>query len=146
MNKETEAAKGKSHIWIYIILILAIAIIGSIIYRNHIESNATGVQKNEQPAPVAEAAIQEAEPCTTAEPEIVCDDNYDKGVEAFKMEEGDEAIDYFTLSGSAESHYMLGLIYENGCGTIAPNPLLARDNYKKAAEMGNTDAQAKLNR
>ena len=72
MNKETEAAKGKSPIWIYIILILAIAIIGSIIYRSHIESNATGVQKNEQPAPVAEAAIQEAEPCTTAEPEIVC--------------------------------------------------------------------------
>jgi TPR repeat protein len=39
---------------------------------------------------------------------------------------------------------MLGVIYEQGCGTIGKNPMLARKNFKKAAEMGSETAKTKL--
>ena len=39
---------------------------------------------------------------------------------------------------------MLGFIYENGCGTVGSNGMMARKNFKKAAEMGHEEAKSKL--
>jgi TPR repeat protein len=39
---------------------------------------------------------------------------------------------------------MLGIIYEQGCGTVAKNAMKARQYFKKAAGMGHAEAKAKL--
>jgi TPR repeat protein len=39
---------------------------------------------------------------------------------------------------------MLGVIYENGCGNVSKNAMMARKNFKKAAELGSAEAKAKL--
>ncbi len=91
--------------------------------------------------------VEEVKPAVTevkAVEEKKSDPNYEKGVKAFDNDNGRDAIKYLTRSGSADAYYMLGVIYEQGCGTIAKNPMKARQNYKKAAEMGNTDAKNKL--
>lgn len=38
------------------------------------------------------------------------------GMTAFDNGKGLDAVRLFKKSGSAKSYYMLGLIYENGCG------------------------------
>lgn len=72
------------------------------------------------------------------------DSNYEKGMKAYQSKEGLEAIKYFKSSGSAESNYMLGVIYEQGCGNVAANAMMARKYFKTAAKMGNEAAKAKL--
>ena len=44
----------------------------------------------------------------------------------------------------ADAYYMLGVIYEQGCGSVGKNAMMARKNFKKAAELGNAQAKAKL--
>jgi TPR repeat protein len=39
---------------------------------------------------------------------------------------------------------MIGVIYENGCGNVAKNAMMARQNFKKAAQMGSEEAKARL--
>ena len=63
---------------------------------------------------------------------------------AYEKGEGLEAIEHFTSSGSADSYYMLGVIYEQGCGSVGKNALKARQNFKKAADLGSAKAKAKL--
>ena len=63
---------------------------------------------------------------------------------AFDNGKGLDAVRLFKKSGSAKSYYMLGLIYENGCGTVGSNGMMARKNFKKAADMEHKDAKAKL--
>ena len=72
------------------------------------------------------------------------DADYDAGMEAYEKGKGLDAIRLFKKSGSAKSYYMLGLIYENGCGTVGSNGMMARKNFKKAAEMGHEEAKSKL--
>ncbi len=76
--------------------------------------------------------------------EKVSDSNYENGMKAFKSKDGLEAIKYFKSSGSAESNYMLGVIYEQGCGNVAANAMMARKYFKTAAKMGSEAAKAKL--
>lgn len=72
------------------------------------------------------------------------DANYDAGMKAYDAGEGLEAINRFSKSGSAKSYYMIGIIYESGCGNVGPNDLMARKNFKKAAKLGSAEAKAKL--
>lgn len=90
------------------------------------------------------AEKQEVKPIEKpVEPQKV-DADYDAGMKAYEAKDGLKAIKHFKSSGSAESLYMLGIIYEKGCGRVPKNPLMARQNFKKAAEMGHEDAKAKL--
>ncbi len=72
------------------------------------------------------------------------DKNYEAGMIAYKAGKGQDAIKSFNASGSAESNYMLGMIYKNGCGTIGKNEMMARKFFKKAASMGHEGAKAEL--
>lgn len=76
--------------------------------------------------------------------ETKTDADYDAGMKAYNSGDGLEAISCFNRSGSAKAHYMLGVIYENGCGNVGKNAMMARKNYKKAAKMGSAEAQSKL--
>jgi TPR repeat protein len=72
------------------------------------------------------------------------DANYDAGMKADEAGNCLDAISAFKKSGSAKSYYMLGLIYENGCGNVGKNAMMARKNFKTAAQMGSEEAKAKL--
>lgn len=85
------------------------------------------------------AKLQEAE----AKP-VVKDEDYENGMKAYQAADGAKALDYFKKSGSAESLYMIGVIYEKGCGSIGKNDLMARQNFKKAAAKGSEQAKSKL--
>lgn len=88
---------------------------------------------NEQPKKAEQTVVKE-----------VKDANYDAGMKAYEAKNGLEAINAFKSSGSAEAYYMLGVIYENGCGNVGKNAMMARKNFKKAAQMGSEKAKAKL--
>ena len=90
---------------------------------------------------VANAQPKKAEQTVVKE---VKDANYDAGMKAYEAKNGLEAINAFKSSGSAEAYYMLGVIYENGCGNVGKNAMMARKNFKKAAQMGSEKAKAKL--
>lgn len=94
---------------------------------------ATTVKKEQQPVKAEQQPVVEKK-----------DADYDAGMEAYEKGKGLDAIRLFKKSGSAKSYYMLGLLYENGCGTVASNGMMARKNFKKAAEMGSEEAKAKL--
>ena len=93
----------------------------------------TSVKKEEQPVKAEQQPVVEKK-----------DADYDAGKIAYDEGKGLDAVRLFKKSGSAKSYYMLGLIYENGCGTVASNGMMARKNFKKAADMGNKEAKAKL--
>ena len=95
-------------------------------------------------APKASRSIPVSPKTPTPAAEKVVDSNYEKGMKAYQSKEGLEAIQYFKSSGSAESNYMLGVIYEQGCGNVATNAMMARKYYKAAAKMGSEAAKAKL--
>ena len=75
---------------------------------------------------------------------VVIDNNYEDGMKAYEANNGVEAIKKFKASGSAQSQYMIGVIYENGCGTISKNAMKARQAFKEAAKLGSEEAKAKL--
>ena len=83
--------------------------------------------------------VQKAQPATPK-----TDADYEAGMAAYKDGEGLEAIKKFNASGSAQANYMLGVIYEKGCGNVAANAMMARKYYKKAAQQGSEEAKAKL--
>lgn len=92
-------------------------------------------------APKAQPA-KPVQPAKVAEPKR--DVNYEAGMEAYNKGEGLEAISKFKASGSAKANYMLGVIYENGCGNVAANAMMARKYFKTAAGQGSEEAKAKL--
>lgn len=100
------------------------------------------------PVPVTQqkpAAIQQkAEAAPAAAPAPNKDPLYDAGMKAYEEGNGLEAVKKFKASGSAEAYYMLGVIYESGCGGIGKNAMQARQNFKKAANMGHAAAKSKL--
>ena len=86
-----------------------------------------------------------AAPAMPAKPAAPATDaNYDEGLKAFKAGEGLKAIECFKKSGTAQANYMLGVIYENGCGNVGSNAMMARKYFKKAAAQGSAEAKAKL--
>ena len=72
------------------------------------------------------------------------DQHYSKGMQAYNANEGLEAVSLFKKSGTAQAYYMLGVIYESGCGNVGANPMMARKYFKKAAAMGSEEAKGKL--
>ncbi len=103
------------------------------------EPKATPVEQKTAPAEAKPVEKQ-----TSVQPVAKKDTNYDNGVAAYDKGDGLKALEYFKKSGSAQSYYMIGVIYETGCGTVGSNAMMARKNFKKAAEMGSAEAKAKL--
>ncbi len=94
--------------------------------------------------PKAQEAVQTAKPAPVKAVTVAKDNNYEDGMKAYEANNGVEAIKKFKASGSAKSQYMIGVIYENGCGTIAKNAMKARQAFKEAAKLGSEEAKAKL--
>ena len=94
------------------------------------------------PAPAVKPAAKAAQTAQPATPKT--DTNYEAGMAAYNDGDGLEAIKKFNASGSAQANYMLGVIYEKGCGNVAANAMMARKYYKKAAQQGSEEAKAKL--
>ena len=112
-------------------------------------SSDTESSAADRPSISTEAAPEANEPAATkkqtkAPVEKATDSNYEKGMKAYKSGDALEAIKCFKSSGSAESNYMLGVIYEQGCGNVAANTMMARKYFKAAAKMGSEAAKAKL--
>ena len=103
-------------------------------------------QTAQQPATSAAPVDKsESKPAQTAKPDAPKSDaNYDAGMAAYKAGDGLGAISKFKASGSAQANYMLGMIYEKGCGNVAANAMMARKYYKEAAKLGSEEAKAKL--
>ena len=97
--------------------------------------------KQELEPPVVSEQPSKSEPVVV---EVKKDANYDAGMKAYEAGNGLEAINAFKSSGSAKAYYMLGVIYEQGCGNVGKNAMMARKNFKKAAQMGSEEAKAKL--
>lgn len=95
------------------------------------------------PAPAAKPAEKPAEAPAPVQ-EVKTDANYEAGMAAYSAGKCLDAINAFNKSGTADAYYMIGLIYEEGCGTVGKNAMLARKNFKKAAQMGSAAAKAKL--
>ncbi len=114
-----------------------------------VEKKAEAPQKKAQPVaqPVRTQPAQ-TKPATQVEsPALVVkkvDANYEAGIAAYKSGNGLEAVKAFTKSASAEAYYMLGMIYKNGCGSVAKNEMMARKHFKKAASMGHKEAKSQL--
>lgn len=105
---------------------------------------AQPVQQAAQPAPVKQAEVQPVK-VPEATPVVKKNDvNYDLGMKAYETGNGLEAVKKFKASGSADSYYMLGVIYESGCGSVGKNAMMARQNFKKAADMGHAEAKERL--
>ena len=94
--------------------------------------------------PKAQETVQTTKPAPVKAETVVKDNNYEDGMKAYEANNGVEAIKKFKASGSAQSKYMIGIIYENGCGTIAKNAMKARQAFKEAAKLGSEEAKAKL--
>ena len=112
------------------------------------EPVATDTNVKSEPQKV-ESAPQTTEPASQTqsaeETQVEAPDaDYDAGMKAYNEGNSLDAVKKFKASGSAKSYYMLGVIYEKGCGGVAKNPMMARQNFKKAAQMGSTEAKAKL--
>ncbi len=96
-----------------------------------------------QPAPSAPAA--QPAPASAPKPAAPAKDaDFEAGMAAYNSGKGPEAVNAFTKSGSAESHYMLGVIYKDGCGSVGKNEMKAHKSFKKAASMGHEGAKAQL--
>lgn len=102
------------------------------------------VQTDIPPAtPPKEEVAKKEEPAPPAETDVA-DESYDAGMVAYEAKNGAEALECFSKSGSAKSYYMIGVIYENGCGGVGQNKILAMQNFKKAASLGYEKANIKL--
>ena len=164
--------QGGSRMWVIIAVLVAVVAVGYVLIGGGAEPAEAPVTKSEAVAPVVESKpavaeekkaepakkVDEAAPAKPAvtpavapapvvkeEPAPVKKDaDYEAGMEAYKAGNGLEALNKFKASGSADSYYMIGVIYESGCGTVGKNAMMARQNFKKAAGMGSAKAKAKL--
>lgn len=99
---------------------------------------ATEKQKevHKEPAPAEKTPVKPAS--------VDVDQKYMDGMKAYENKDALKAISLFKASGSADANYMLGIIYESGCGSVSPNAMMARKYFKAAAEMGHDKAKTKL--
>lgn len=151
--------------WIFIALLILVAGVAYLFMGGDKESEQPqpSVQQVEQPATTQPASKSASKPATKssqpvqqtpaaveqsttapAQPTVKKDTSYEAGMKAYEAGNGLDAISAFQKSGSAKAYYMIGVIYENGCGTVGKNAMLARKNFKKAAQMGSSEAKAKL--
>lgn len=147
---------GGASMWAFIVFL--IVVVGAAYFLmsggDEAEKSAESVQQVEQSAEsqpasqpvqqVRQTPATEKQADEPVQPAVKRDTNYEAGMKAYDAGNGLEAISAFKKSGSAKAYYMLGVIYENGCGNVDKNPMLARKNFKKAADMGNAEAKAKL--
>lgn len=118
----------------------------------------------EQPAPAEQAAPVKAEPVPAAKPKTMAEkaaenagaagsassvgtDDFSKAMAAYESGDYKTAHDLFKKAGNAgnaDACYQLGLMLSTGKGSIAKNPLQAKVWLKKAASLGNADAQTAL--
>jgi len=155
-----KSKSGGNGIWM-IIVVLVIAIATFVILNKEDEaSQEATIEQSLKESPQSTGAVQKDEEKLTSEKQEVVneqskkveqtvvkekkDANYEAGMKAYEAKNGLEAIDAFKSSGSAEAYYMLGVIYENGCGNVGKNAMMARKNFQKAAKMGSEKAKAKL--
>lgn len=156
--------EGGSKKWLLIISAVAVIALAYLLFGGGGSQPATTPTVEEQPTAQPQVAPQKSEPTQTkqAEPQTTKkaepapskkaeaapvkknDVNYDAGMKAYEAGDGIEAVKKFKASGSADSYYMLGVIYESGCGGVGKNAMMARQNFKKAANMGHAEAKAKL--
>lgn len=108
------------------------------------QSVASQQATSKQPAAATKQATSVQQPAASKPATPATDANYEEGMKQFKAAEGLKAIECFKKSGSAQANYMLGVIYENGCGNVGSNAMMARKYYKKAADQGSAEAKAKL--
>ena len=153
---------GSNMKWFIAIIVLA-AIIGFFALSGGNENKQNDMEPTAQETQEASVPQSESAPTVKEEPKTVYteepaseknntvkaaeekpDANYEAGMKAYEAGEGLEAIGHFSKSGSAKAYYMLGIIYESGCGNVGINDMLARKNFKKAAKLGSAEAQAKL--
>lgn len=158
-NQKTMQPKQTSgnKTWLIAILVLIVIVIGFFALSKDDEKKQNEQEQTVQtPQNVVEPTYTPtATPKQAEEPKVVIeqkqepakpqtDTHYEAGMKAYEAGEGLEAINHFNKSGSAKAYYMLGLIYENGCGNVGKNAMLARKNFKKAANLGSTEAKSKL--
>lgn len=155
---------GGNKMWLFIAGGVAAILLVYILFggNNKNEQNATETAKETPvaqtatpaPAPVQEvktpvqetvAPVAVATPAPAPVVEVEKPDaKYDAGMKAYESGDGLKALENFKASGSAKSYYMIGVIYESGCGSVGKNAMMARQNFKKAAKMGSSEAKAKL--
>lgn len=153
------APEKKKNKWLLPAIIVVIIIIAAIVVlkpKGEKKQAETAPAKTEQTQPAAsqtstpQAPAQSVQKVQTAKKPAAeqaapkKDADYEAGMAAYEKGEGLEAIEHFTSSGSADSYYMMGVIYEQGCGSVGKNALKARQNFKKAADLGSAKAKAKL--
>lgn len=161
-SEKDDDGKGRSwkSIWtaaiIAAVLIAAAAIYFGIFFRSDAtDSHETAAEQEnvmpEQPKAVQEPKPAEAEPVRQPEKTVTApvkpvkkDISYENGMKEYNAGNGLEAVRHFKESASADSYYMLGIIYEKGCGSVGSNAMMSRKYMKKAAEMGNEDAKLKI--
>ena len=163
-KEETKTSGGSSKLALVAIIAIAIAVAGYFYLAGgdkkvdavaETNNEQVEVKKNVEVKKVVEVK-QDDEPKTPVAPQkkepakvkkatpVAKDTNYEEGMKAYEAQNGVEAIKKFKASGSAKSQYMIGLIYENGCGSIAKNAMKARQAFKEAAKLGSEEAKAKL--
>lgn len=160
---------GSKNLW-FIVVALLVVIVGGLILWNKKGTNEQQpavtfaeekVQQSETNQktkgnavqPVVSQPVVVEQPKAVSQPTVVeqpkavvqkTDADYDAGMKAYEAGQGLEAINAFKASGSAKAYYMLGVIYEKGCGNVGKNAMMARKNFKKAAQLGSEEAKAKL--
>ncbi len=164
MSKEEKKSNGggTSKSIFAVILVIVVAVVGYFYFAGGDKATEKVAEtKNEQIDAKKRAEVKnEAEPKASVQPEpqkpaqaktvqkkaapVVKDNNYEEGMKAYEANNGVEAVKKFKDSGSAKSQYMIGIIYENGCGSIAKNAMKARQAFKEAAKLGSEEAKAKL--
>ena len=111
-------------------------------------TSATSSNKNTKSATSQPKANTATSTASTAQvqqaPAKPKDANYEKGMQYFNEGNGLEAVKAFKASGSADALYMLGIIYEQGCGSVAANAMMAKKYFKQAADKGSSEAKAHL--
>lgn len=153
-NDKGGSGKGK---WIIaviaVVLIAAAAIYFGVFFRGDASDSHETVTEQENVMPEQPKAVQEPKPVEAAparQPEktvtapVKKDTSYENGMKEYNAGNGLEAVRYFKESASADSYYMLGIIYEKGCGSVSGNAMMSRKYFKKAAEMGNEKAKLKI--
>ena len=164
MSKEEKKSNGggTSKSIFAVILVIVVAVVGYFYFAGGDKATEKVAEtKNEQIDAKKRAEVKnESEPKAAVQPEpkkpaqaktvqkkaapVVKDNNYEEGMKAYEANNGVEAVKKFKASGSAKSQYMIGIIYENGCGSIAKNAMKARQAFKEAAKLGSEEAKAKL--
>lgn len=162
-RKAMRTSHGNNVVWIIIVAILVAIIAAFVLLNGDKEKEATSVSEKQvqeeqivQPTITVPSKTKTSQTVVPVEKPVVVEEsvtqpvvekpdaNYDAGMKAYEAGNGLDAISAFKKSGSAKSYYMLGLIYENGCGNVGKNAMMARKNFKTAAQMGSEEAKAKL--